>query len=59
VPFGYRGVLLSNLLHDIVQVLHNSLNVLVQIANKMELQKIRLINDQPTRRNYNNIKIMT
>jgi hypothetical protein len=40
-PISYRGSLLNTLLHAIVYVfLHNLLNVLVQIANKMELQKI-------------------
>jgi hypothetical protein len=40
-PISYRGVLLSTLLHATVYVvLHSWLNVLVQIANKMGLQKI-------------------
>jgi hypothetical protein len=39
-PISYRGALLSTLLHATVyMILHNLLNVLVQIANKMELQK--------------------
>jgi hypothetical protein len=39
-PISYRGVLVSTLLHAIVYMfLHNLLNVLVQIANKMGLQK--------------------
>jgi hypothetical protein len=39
-PVSYRGVLVSTLLHATVYMfLHNLLNVLVQIANKMELQK--------------------
>jgi hypothetical protein len=37
---SYRGVLVSTLLHATVyMLLHNLLNVLVQIANKMGLQK--------------------
>jgi hypothetical protein len=40
VPIGYRGALLSTLLHATVYVAHNLLNVLVQIANKMGLKKI-------------------
>jgi hypothetical protein len=37
---SYRGVLVSTLLHATVYMfLHNLLNVLVQIANKMGLQK--------------------
>jgi hypothetical protein len=39
VPIGYRGALLSSLLHATVYVTHNLLNVLVQIANKMGLKK--------------------
>jgi hypothetical protein len=39
-PISYRGALLSTLLHvTVYKFIHNSLNVLVQIANKMELQK--------------------
>jgi hypothetical protein len=39
-PIGYRGALLSTLLHATVyKFIHNLLNVLVQIANKMGLQK--------------------
>jgi hypothetical protein len=39
-PISYRGALLSTLLHATVYVfLHDLLNVLVQIANKMGLQK--------------------
>jgi hypothetical protein len=39
-PVSYRGVLLSILLHATVYMfLHNLLNILVQIANKIELQK--------------------
>jgi hypothetical protein len=39
-PISYRGVLASALLHATVNLfLHNLLNVLVQIANKMGLQK--------------------
>jgi hypothetical protein len=38
-PISYRGALLSTLLHGTVYMfLHNLLNVLVQIANKMGLQ---------------------
>jgi hypothetical protein len=36
---GYRGALLSSLLQVSVYVTHNLLNVLVQIANKMEFKK--------------------
>jgi hypothetical protein len=37
---SYRGALLSTLLHDTVYMfLHSLLNVLVQIANKMGLQR--------------------
>jgi ribosomal protein L32E len=43
-PIGYRGALLSTLLHATVYMfLHNLLNVLVQIANKMGLQKKKCI----------------
>jgi hypothetical protein len=39
-PISYRGALLSTLLHATVyKFLHNLLNVLVQTANKMGLQK--------------------
>jgi hypothetical protein len=39
-PISYSGVLASTLLHTAVYVsLHNLLNVLVHIANKMGLQK--------------------
>jgi hypothetical protein len=39
-PISYRGVLVTTLLHAIVYVfLHNLLNVLVQIANKIGLPK--------------------
>jgi hypothetical protein len=39
-PLIYRGALLSTLLHATVYMfLHNLLNVLVQIADKMGLQK--------------------
>jgi hypothetical protein len=39
-PISYRGALLSTLLHAAVYVfLRNLLNVLVQIANKVGLQK--------------------
>jgi ribosomal protein L32E len=39
-PISYRGVLVSTLLHATVYMfLHNLLNVPVQIANKMGLQK--------------------
>jgi hypothetical protein len=42
-PISYRGVLLSTLLHSTVYVfLYKLLNVLVQIANKMELQKKKI-----------------
>jgi hypothetical protein len=41
---SYRGALLSTLLHATVYMfLHNLLNVLVQIANKMGLHKKRII----------------
>jgi hypothetical protein len=36
-PIGYRGALLSSLLQVNVYVTHNLLNVLVQIAKRMEL----------------------
>jgi hypothetical protein len=39
LPIGYRGALLSTLLHVNVYVTHNLLNVLVQIANKMVFKK--------------------
>jgi hypothetical protein len=39
VLIGYKGALLSTLLHDTVYVTHNFLDVLVQIANKMGLEK--------------------
>jgi hypothetical protein len=39
-PISYRGALLSTLLHATIHMLlHNLPNVLVQIANKMRLQK--------------------
>jgi hypothetical protein len=39
-PISYRGMLVSTLLHATVYMfLHNLLNVLVQIADKMGLQK--------------------
>jgi hypothetical protein len=39
-PISYRGAQLSTLLHATVYIfLHNLLNVLVHIANKMGLQK--------------------
>jgi hypothetical protein len=39
-PISYRGALLSTLLHATVYVfLHNLLNVLIQIENRMLLQK--------------------
>jgi hypothetical protein len=39
-PISYTGVLVSTLLHATVYMfLHNLLNVLVQSANKMGLQK--------------------
>jgi hypothetical protein len=39
-PISYRGALLSTLLHaTLYMFLHNLLNVLVQIANKMGLQR--------------------
>jgi ribosomal protein L32E len=39
-PISYRGVLVSTLLHANEYVfLHNLLNVLVQVANKMGFQK--------------------
>jgi hypothetical protein len=38
VPISYIGALQSTLLHAIVQVLRNLLNVLVQTANEMGLQ---------------------
>jgi hypothetical protein len=41
-PLSYRGALLSTLLHASVHALHSLLNVLVQIANKMGLQKISI-----------------
>jgi hypothetical protein len=37
---SYRDALLSTLLHDIVYVLQNLLNLILQIANKMGLQQI-------------------
>jgi hypothetical protein len=40
-PIGYRGALLTCLLQVNVYVTHNLLNVLVQIANRMELKKIQ------------------
>jgi hypothetical protein len=41
-PISYRGALLSTLLHATVYMfLHSLLNVLVQIANKTGLQKIK------------------
>jgi hypothetical protein len=40
-PISYRGAILSTLVHATVYVTHNLLNVLVQIANKMGLQKKR------------------
>jgi hypothetical protein len=43
VPTGYRGELLSSLLHVNVYVTHNLLNVLVQIANKMGFKKKSLL----------------
>jgi hypothetical protein len=43
VPIGYRGTLLSSLLQVNVYVTHNLLNVLVQIANKMGLKKMRIL----------------
>jgi ribosomal protein L32E len=42
-PIGYRGVLLSTLLHATVYVTHNLLNVLVQIANKMGFKRKKKI----------------
>jgi translation initiation factor IF-1 len=40
-PLSYRGALLSTLLHATVYMfLHNFLNVLVHIANKMRFKKI-------------------
>jgi hypothetical protein len=39
MAISYRRTLLSTLLHAIVYVLHNLLNVQVQIANEMGLQK--------------------
>jgi hypothetical protein len=39
VPIGYRGALLSSLLHVTVYVTHNLMNVLVQIANKIGFKK--------------------
>jgi hypothetical protein len=39
-PISYREVLVSTLLYATVYVfLHNFLNILVQIANKMDFQK--------------------
>jgi hypothetical protein len=38
-PNIYGGVLLNTLLHAIVYVVYSLLNVLVQFANKMGLQK--------------------
>jgi hypothetical protein len=39
-PISYKGALLSTLLHATVYMfLHNSLNALVHIVNKMGLQK--------------------
>jgi hypothetical protein len=40
-PISYRGALLNTLLHATVYMfLHNLLNVLVQVANKMGLLKM-------------------
>jgi hypothetical protein len=47
-PIGYRGALLSSLLHVNVYVTHNLLNVLVQIANKMGLKNQFLMPKYPT-----------
>jgi hypothetical protein len=38
VPISHRGALLNTLLQVIAKVLHNSLNVMLQIANEMTLQ---------------------
>jgi hypothetical protein len=39
MPISYIGALLSTILHATLYVLHNLMNVLVEIANKIELQK--------------------
>jgi hypothetical protein len=46
VPIGYRGALLSSLLHVYVYVTHNLLNVLVQISNKMGLKNILIASSE-------------
>jgi hypothetical protein len=43
VPIGYSGALLSSLLQVNVYLTHNLLNVLVQIANKMDFKKITFV----------------
>jgi hypothetical protein len=46
-PIGYRGALLSSLLHVTVYVTRNLLNALVQIANKMGFKRKKSSSEYP------------